>query len=244
MATGSVTYVAPVESVRFASLEVSNPHPAVEKILVESEDSERIQVVFHLRDVFTETEANAIAEDIVASIINRLAFELNRGICQPYMKGSSLPKDASGSSYTVSNSAGILWDVATATITLGDESRHKLARLLEQPLARPDLYSAYRFAINENDDVARFMFLYNILLQLNHDKQARVEAFIREVIPDVEEYEDPRSNKIGKETVFTRLRNEVGHARKGTTPEQTRALIEGHVAALQTLVRTAISHAT
>jgi hypothetical protein len=244
MATGTVTYAAPVAGVRFKPIEVPSSHPAVEKVIVETEDSERIQVVFHLLDVFTETEANAIAGDIVASITNRLAFELNRGVGQPYMKGFSLPKDASGSSYTVLNSAGILWDVAAPTITLGDESRQKLARLLEQPLARPDLYSAYRFAINQSDDVTRFMFLYNILLQLNHDMQPRVETFIRAVMPDVEEYDDPRPNKTGKETVFTRLRNEVGHARKGTTPEQTRTLIEGYVAALQTLVKTAISHAT
>jgi hypothetical protein len=185
MATGTVTYVAPVASVRFASIEVSSPHPAVEKVIVETEDSERIQVVFHLLDVFTETEAKAIAGNIVASITNRLAFELNRGISQPYMKGFSLPKDASGSSYTVSNSAGILWDVAATTITLGDERRQELARLLEQHLARSDLCSAYGFAINQSDHVARFMFLYKILLQLNHDKQPRVEAFIREVMPDV-----------------------------------------------------------
>jgi hypothetical protein len=243
MATGTATYVAPVSSVRFKPIEVSSSHPAVEKIIVEAQNSERIQVVFHLLDVFTETEAKAIAGDIVASITNRLAFELNRGIGQPYMKGFSLPKDASGSSYTVSNSAGILWDVAASTITLGDERRQELARLLEQPLARPALYFAYRFAINQSDNVTRFMFLYNILKQLNHDKQPRVDAFIREVMPDVEEYEDPRPNKTGKETVFTGLRNEVGHAREGTTPEQTRVLIEDQVAAFQTLVKTAISDA-
>jgi hypothetical protein len=243
VATGTVTYAAPVASVRFAPIEVSDPHQAVEKIIVEAPDRERIQVVFHLLDVFTETQANNIAGDIVASITNRLAFELNRGIGQPYMEGFCLPKDASGSSYTVSKSAGLLWDVAAPTITLGDESRQKLARLLEQPLARPYLYFAYRFAVNQSDNVARFMFLYNILLQLNHDKQPGVEAFIRKVMPAVVEYDDPRPNKTGKETVFTRLRNEVGHAREGTTPEQTRDMIEGHVAALQTLVKTAISDA-
>lgn len=240
MATGTVEYAATITGVRFAPIEVSNPHPSIERIVVTAQDGEQLKVVFHLIDVFTETEANAIAGEILASIVNRLAFEFNVSIDQPHLTGFSLPKDADGSSYTVASSSIMMWDVAAPTLTLGDDRRQELARLLEQPFARPDLSSAYRFACNQRDPVTRFMFLYNILLQLNNDRQPKVEAFIREVIPDVEEYEDPRPHKTGKETVFTRLRNEVGHVREGTTPEQTRALIEGNVPALQALVRTAI----
>jgi hypothetical protein len=243
MATGTITYAASVESVRFAPIEVSNPHPAVEKIIVETKDSEQIQVVFHLTDVFTDTEADAIAGSIVASLTNRLAFELDRGIGHPYLKGFSLPKDASGSSYTVSSSVPLLWNVAAPTITLGDERRQELARLLEQPLARPDLYSAYRFVVNQTDDVARFMFLYSILLQLQpDDNQKYVDDFIRREMPNV--LQSPRPDKMNVyETLFTRLRNEIAHRRPGTTPERTRREIQVNVAAFQELVRTAISRA-
>jgi hypothetical protein len=102
------------------------------------------------------------------------------------------------------------------------------------------LYSAYRFAGNQKDHVARFMFLYNILLQLKGDKQQQVDDFIRSELPSVPESPRPdRPNKM--ETVYTRLRNQVGHVRSGTTSEQTRKEIEDNVTAFQELVRTAIS---
>jgi hypothetical protein len=239
-ATGIVEYVAPVAGVRFAAIEVSNSHPAVEKIVVETQGSEQINVVFHLTDVFTDTEANVIAGDILASILNRLAFELDVSIGQPHLRGFSLPNDAVGASYTVSTSMSALWKVVAPTDTLDDERRRELARLLEQPFSRPDLSSAYRFAGTQSDPVTGFMFFYNILLQLHHDRQEQVDAFIRRKAPDVSQSLSPK--KKGKfETVYTRLRNEVGHKRPGTTPEQTRAEIEGNVAALQTLVKAVIS---
>ena len=53
------------------------------------------------------------------------------------------------------------------------------------------LYSAYRFAGNQKDHVARFMFLYNILLQLKGDKQQQVDDFIRSELPSVPESPRP-----------------------------------------------------
>jgi hypothetical protein len=241
VASGTVTYVAPVASVRFAPIEVSSSHPAVEKIIVETQGSEQIQVVFHLLDVFTETEAIAIAGNIVASITDRLAFELDRGIGQLYMKGFSIPVDASGSAFTASTSMRLLWNVAAPTIELDDESQQKLARLLEQPLARPDLYSAYRYAINQSDEAVRFMFLYSILLQMQpDDNQKAVDDFIRREVPNVPQSQRPDNSHVN-ETIFTRLRNEIAHRRPGTTLEQTHREIRENVAAFQELVRTAVS---
>jgi hypothetical protein len=201
-----------------------------------------MSVVFHLIDIFTETEAHAITWGILDSITNRLAFELDLSIGQPHLKGSSLPKDASGTSYTVSSDLLVLWDVAAPIITPGDIRRQELARLLEQPSSRPDLYSAYRFAGNQSDAVARFMFLYNILLQLHNDKQGQVDNFVRRETPTVPQSPSPHKPDV-TESIYTRLRNEVGHGRAGVTPEQTRTEIEENVAGLQTLVKVAISRA-
>jgi hypothetical protein len=59
-------------------------------------------------------------------------------------------------------------------------------------MSRPDPSSAYRFAGNQSDPVARFMFLYNILLQLNNDHQGQVDAFIRRKAPDVSQSLSPK----------------------------------------------------
>lgn len=47
------------------------------------------------------------------------------------------------------------------------------------------LHSAYRFASNQADPISRFMFLYNILLELNGDNQKQVDDFIRSEVPGV-----------------------------------------------------------
>ncbi len=240
MATGTIEFAAPIAGLRFMPIEVSSPHPAAEKIVLKAQDDERMNIVFHLTDVFDFEEAAAIANAILPSIINRLAFYRNVPIGEPYSMGGTLPKDASGSSYTVRSDRLLMWDQAVPVLTLGDDKRQELARLLEQPYTHHHLYSAYRFAGNQKDHVARFMFLYNILLQLNSDKQQQVDYFIRSEMPSVPQSPRPdRTNMI--ETVYTRLRNEVGHRRPGTTPEQTHKEIQDNVVAFQELVRTAIS---
>jgi hypothetical protein len=43
----------------------------------------------------------------------------------------------------------------------------------------------------QSDPVARFMFLYNILLQLNNDRQQEVDNFIRREVSDVSQSPSP-----------------------------------------------------
>lgn len=97
MATGTYEFTVPVAGLRLEQTEVANSHPSVEKIVIETQDDERMSVVFHLIDIFTETEADAITRGILDSITNRLAFELDLSIGEPHLKGFSLHKDASGS---------------------------------------------------------------------------------------------------------------------------------------------------
>jgi hypothetical protein len=107
-------------------------------------------------------------------------------------------------------------------------------------LARADLHAAYRFAVSQSDAVARFMFLYNILLQLGGDNQGGVDNLVRQEEPNVRQRLRKRKPRV-METIYTRLRNEVGHVRAEATPRQTRTEIEHNVAALQAIVKVAIS---
>jgi hypothetical protein len=244
MATGTIEFAAPIAGLRFEPFEVSNPHPAVEKIILKAQDDERLNIEFHLINVFDFEEATAIANPILHSIANRLAFYRNVPVGEPRFTGGTLPKDASGSSHMVRIDRLLMWDHAAPVLTLGKDTCQELARLLEKPYTDDHLYSAYRFAGNQKDRVACFMFLYNILLQLCGDVQQDVDKFIRHHDPNVDESLSGEPKKAAKgenETVYTRLRNEVGHWRTGTTPEQTRKEIEDNVTAFQELVRTAIS---
>ena len=72
------------------------------------------------------------------------------------------------------------------------------------------------------------MHLYNLLHMLLGDFQYDVEEFIRQEDPSVLETPAPsrpkrtRKPKTGQETIFTRLRNELGHPRPGTNLVKTK----------------------
>ncbi len=62
MATGTIEYAAPITGLRFKSIEISNPQPAVEKIVLETQDEERVRIVFHLVDIFSFEDAENICK--------------------------------------------------------------------------------------------------------------------------------------------------------------------------------------
>jgi hypothetical protein len=240
MATGTITFMAPATGLQLESVEVSNSLPTAEKITVETQEGDWIKIVFHLTDVFAIEDAEDIAKPIVVSIIDRLAFELDVSIGEPHLSGATAPKDASASAFTTMKSMPVSWRVLAPDVVPDAARRHEIGALLEQPYSRPDVYSAYRFACNQSDAVARYMFLYNILLQLQGDVQKQVDDFIRREVPTVAQSPSPLHPYV-METVYTRLRNEVGHSRAGATPVRTRTEMEANLAALQALVRTVIS---
>lgn len=97
-------------------------------------------------------------------------------------------------------------------------------------------------ALPDPNVVQRYLSLYRILNGLC-GSQKDVEEFIREQVEDVEESESPQTGQ--PETVFTRLRNEIGHYREHEHDEdidlrETVSEMEDRLEELKTLVRTAI----
>jgi hypothetical protein len=88
----------------------------------------------------------------------------------------------------------------------------------------------FRMAMQSTDVVNRYMFLYQILLDRRGPEQWKVDKYInflyekKEILIEDPEYKvwqpdrkDRNGNKI-RETKFTYIRNQVGHAIKGITP--------------------------
>jgi hypothetical protein len=248
MPTGTIEYAASITGVRFKPkfkpTEFTYPHPSVEKIVLEVENDERLKITFHLIDVFALEDAQSIAENILPSIVNRLAFYRNIPVGEPYNSRSRLPKDASGSSHAITTSVRMGGSTKVA-VGLGEDAHRELVKQLEQPYTHDELYSLYRAAINQSDAVARFMFLYSILQSLQpEDEQKNVDKFIRREMGDANVPQSPHPNNPGKkETIYSRSRNEVAHRRRQTTPEQTRREIQNNIVAFEGLVRIAIEQA-
>ena len=102
----------------------------------------------------------------------------------------------------------------------------------------------YRSALRSTSPVEKFMHLYNILLMLYGDKQAALDAFIVNEEPGVAQTPNPRflhKNPQPMETVYTRLRNELGHKRQNVNLDMTKTEMEAHVGGLAAFVKRAMS---
>lgn len=99
-------------------------------------------------------------------------------------------------------------------------------------------YEQYKKALQCEDIISKYMCLYNILLQLFTDSQRKVDEFIESSI-GIQKMEYTSGPK-GRESKFTRLRNEIGHKRENKTFDQTKAEMEEYMDELMTVVKKAI----
>ena len=81
----------------------------------------------------------------------------------------------------------------------------------------------YVFANSESNEIVRFSFLYNLLLQIVGDKQSKADESILEVDLHCEQTISPLNGK--QETVYTKLRNELAHKRENSKYSETRHII-------------------
>ena len=116
----------------------------------------------------------------------------------------------------------------------------QIATDLETHLRRLDgpaesYYSMFRVAM-QTYGIGRYLLLYLILLTHFGDSQSRLDAFIRQEEPGVPETPNP-IRAGAKETIYTRLRNEISHLRLGTSQIATRNEIEQLTPSLILLVK-------
>lgn len=127
---------------------------------------------------------------------------------------------------------------ADACLRLGPDKTAALKNTLDLPSHSGFLfYDQFRAALSLGDPLARFMSLYNIALSLCSDSQEDVDRLALQLdssTPTNPPFKPRRSGTA--ETIYTRLRNQVGHVRPGTTIEGTRAEME---ACLPGLIRIA-----
>jgi hypothetical protein len=147
-----------------------------------------------------------------------------------------LPKDASGSRHIVVADLVDAYEILEGTTKPGRERIEALLSTLQKAPAHRDRYlSLFRFSARQSDPIARFMFLYNLLLVLKDDKQPNVDAQIKAINDKVPVTIKPHNGK--PETLFTRLRNEIAHVRSGFVPANTLKEVNDHVGEFQEIVR-------
>jgi hypothetical protein len=251
--TAYINYSADVEGVKFNSLEPEINDPLIESLLLKmTEDQKKISLEFVVNTNSIE-QARELTREVADKAVVGLCFLYNAKIGTLLLDSQRLEAiDANGNKSIRSYGFAAIGSGASSTvITFINTLDSRFTALIKSDSKRFFLYKQFGFAMRIDDPVARYMLLYSILLQTKNDWQAEVEDFIRLQEPSVEESKPPERPRASKksqkkdkeneqETIYTRLRNETGHVRKGATFEETCRQMESKVQGLERLTRLAI----
>jgi hypothetical protein len=214
--------------------------PRITKILVTAdEQNDNVVIECHIVDVMVNEDVQAITSGVAEKIVNRLAVHLQTYIGEPKYRGALLESEEGNQVVAV---AGIelraTFGIPKITQTLGAESRERLQRTLAEPICPGEgYYGVYRAALAHEDPLIQFLVLYLLLMSFFGDNQRDVDQFILRIEPEVNcEYTRPTNNGMAQETVYTRLRNQIGHNRS-VPLEQTHREMIAHLGGMRTLVK-------
>jgi hypothetical protein len=194
----------------------------------------KLKVIFYLCRPYKKNKIMHAADELLNIILDYLSFEYGLSI-----KGT---RYLDGVYLTVH-----------AVVTHGF-TKEKITKMeTEIPHSKREPYKRlYRAALQNIDPIAQFMFLYSILFDVidaeNEWGQFTVDSFIRKHCKDVYiRTEDKKSKRIPKnkkqprmETIYTWLRNQVGHTQSDSEILEVGRLIEEKLGDMSTIVKKAI----
>lgn len=229
--TGTIEYVVDTNELEPNQLVLESIHDQITSVDITAKETQLI-MKFHTIDVLDEDEESAM-NNIAYRCFTSLAHKYGFSFRNMRRGGSTLPK-RDGSLSTVVKTFGLSWNIEAPKKSIeGDVSS-----LLEQSICTNEydiqLIHQYVIARSELDNVSRFMFLYNLALQVHSDNQRILDKFILCIEPSCIVSPSPRFDR--HETIYTRLRNEVAHCRDNTNIEATRKEIDGVVNKFQEVV--------
>lgn len=233
MFKGQVTFQTVFAGMAFETIEVIPPCPNVLKATIESSFDKGILLEVEIADAGTFDAAIKQAQEVAQHITKVLTFKFSV-FHQPFrlVKDSLIEEQLSsdGSTKLIHHlQGGMRVGGSTSEWTnLGSKQVIELRNSLQKKLHSGFFYyDLFYFALGLSDPIAKFMALYSIVLSLCSDKQEKVDQFILSQRPSVRTNPPHKSRKSGvQETIYTRLRNQVGHVRPGTTLQTTRSEIE------------------
>lgn len=192
-----------------------------------------IKVTFylkHLKEGQSMSDVRPQVEELLMLILDYLSFEHGLQIQEVRTKGISL-----------SARFGMIHHFT-------EEDKSKMERKISQVRFEP-YKRLYRAAMRNKDDIARFMFLYSLLYQvLGVSAQWKIDRYIRSESCKrwYKEEEDMQSTRYPtdpdkKETIYTWLRNQVGHTQSNSEIKSVEGIIQVKVNELSCILKQAIN---
>jgi len=241
---GTIEYTAECREICLAEpIIFSVQHLSVERVCLESKEADIISLKFFIINEESLEKARDIAEHFLDRILNKIAFSFNAYVGIPRFSSGIIVEEIIAEdgtkSITVHPSPTTI-GISTHGFFKTTPPAHRITDLLNDLPYEDDLlahyYSQYRFVLLNTDPIAVFMAFYNILLDILGDQKG-VDIFIRHHEPAVQEFPDRR---YGKQTLYTKLRNDIAHAKKDRPLKQVSEEIKTILSKFKMLVRKAI----
>lgn len=229
-------------SVEFDRFELPSTDESVESVTVTCYQDKNLAVVVSFSSVASEEIAREIAQGISHRVLSELAFRYR--LILESGPGGECFRDASDPAPIVPTTGWFSCTTAWKPIRIDADAIAELqARLASEPTPNDALRNDYRVALATADPVHRFISLYRLLYRLfpgkdGKEQQKPVDAFI---VSEFSEPTTPRPDMPNvRETAFSRIRNELSHARPYADFEATRVEAEYRVDRLSVIVKRAI----
>jgi hypothetical protein len=227
----------------FPLFEFSPNEPGVDKVEIEGPTDGEIKCTVHLSGVDNYEQAEAISTKVHLAILDRISFCYGISIEDGRLSVVDIrPVDPGG--FVIIPTTG-RYGITGATAKLVHGLTEASLRPKLEQIAPPGerSFSLFRSALLSKSPVERFMHLYNILLMFFDDDQkgaqGRLDNFVRTENPGVPQTAHPKFPRVS-ETVYTRLRNELGHPRPGVNLDKTKAEMKTRLGELIGLTKRAI----
>lgn len=248
MVKGTLKYTCDVLGFIFRSfepLEIQTTEPWVEKVVVECRNEKLIEVTVTFASAPSADTAFISGKLICRTIVGRLALQYGLCIQEPLLAAQDLEEEKDGkTTKVVASGIPMVCNGKDSKNVEPQDIAALKADLEDLRPNREDYEELYRVAMQATDNVDRYMSLYRILSLLcpnpkGEEKQEFVDLFIEQETSEKRTHPRPDKPHI-KETVYSKLRNEVGHTRKGVDLAHTRQGMDARVYELAKIVRKAI----
>lgn len=249
MFKGAVNFVAKIRGngMRFPSFDFNPPNePGVHKIEIEGPNGDEIRSTVHLASVATQDDGRALATKVNTAALNRIAFFHSMAIEKAQSSGDQFsPVSPQPGIHAIAVSLNCSTPTLAARVVVGIPTTLLKAQLEQASPSGERNFGLFRSARQSESPVEEFMHLYNMLLMIYNDGQVYVDTFIVDEDPAVQQTQRPpkqRPRKASgvKETVYTRLRNELAHNRPDVNPDKTKAEMANRLGGLIALTKRAI----
>jgi hypothetical protein len=216
MLKGSLTFIAKLKGhgLTIPKTEFNPKRSGVEKVELEGVDGQEIRATVYIACAASKDNALSVAHEVTEVTLDRIGFLHRIAIGIGECTDTALTEISPQPGMPVAEPGRYTIIGYPVTAIVGLNPVRLKAQLENVPQPGQQYFALYRAARQSTGPIEEFMHLYHILLMLCGDDQGSVDAFIRSRNPLVQQSPSPHKPKV-METVYTRLRNEMAHPRKG-----------------------------